>query len=49
MANDFRTQTEAGHQAKVTVIAYVDWLVSTINDAHPQENRAVPSPHPLAV
>ena len=49
MANDFRPQIEAGHEAKVTVIAYADWLVSTINDALPQENWAVPSPHPSAV
>jgi len=46
MANDFPPQIEAGHEAKVTVIAYADWLVSTINDALPQENWAVPSPHP---
>ena len=49
MANDFQPQTEAGHEAKVTVIAYANWLVSTINDALPQENWAVPSPHPSAV
>ena len=50
MANDFQTQIKAGHEAKVTVIAYADWLVSTIDDALPQENYwAVPSPLPSAV
>ena len=49
MLNDFQPQIEAGHEATATVIAYADWLVTTINDALPQENWTVPSPHPSAI
>ena len=46
MAADFQPQIEAGHQATTTVIKYADWLVTTINEAIPQENWVVPFPHP---
>ena len=38
MSNDFIPQIEAGHQAQETVKVYVNWLVTTINDALPQDN-----------
>ena len=37
MAADFQPQIEAGHQAATTVTKYVDWLVTTINEAIPLE------------
>ena len=49
LAADFRPQIEQGQQAQGTVIQYVDWLVTTINEALPQENWTVPRPHPSAV
>ena len=49
MAADFQPQIEAGYQATTTVINYADWLVTTINEAIPQENWVVPSPHPSSL
>ena len=49
MAADFQPQIEAGHQARTTVIKYADWLVTTINEAIPQENWVLPSPHPSSL
>ena len=49
MSNDFEPQIEAGHQAQETVKAYANWLVTTINDALPQDNWTIPSPHPSAI
>ena len=49
MSNDFQPQIEAGHQAQETVKAYANWLVTTINDALPQDNWTIPSPHPSAI
>ena len=49
MAADFQPQIEAGHQATATVIKYADWLVTSINEAVPQENWVVPSPHPSSL
>ena len=49
MLNDFQPQIEAGHQAQETVKVYVNWLVTTINDALPQGNWTIPSPHPSAI
>ena len=49
MSNDFLSQIEAGHQAQETVKVYVNGLVTTINDALPQDNWTIPSPHPSAI
>ena len=49
MSNDFQLQIHAGQEAQATVIAYADWLVTTINDALPQNNWAVPSPNPSTI
>ena len=49
LSNDFQPQIEAGHQAKETVKAYANWLVTTINDALPPDNWTIPSPHPSAI
>jgi len=48
MSNDLQPQIEAGHQAQETVKLYANWLVTTINDALPQDNW-IPSPHPSAI
>lgn len=42
-------QMQAGQEAKATVIAYADWLETTINDALPQNNWTVPSPNPSTI
>ena len=49
MANDSQLQIQASHQAQATVIAYADWLVTTINDVLPQNNWTVPLSHPSAI
>ena len=49
MSNDFQLQIHAGQEAQATVIAYADWLVTTINDALPQNNWTVPSPNPSTI
>lgn len=49
MANDFQLQIQAEQEAQATVISYADWLVTTMNDALPQSNWTVPSPHPSAI
>ena len=49
MSNDFEPQIEAGHQTQETVKACANWLVTTINDALPQDNWTIPSPHPSAI
>ena len=49
MLNDFLPQIEAGHQAQETVKVYANWLVTTINDALPQDHWAIPSPHPSEI
>ena len=49
MANEVQPHILIAHQARATVIAYADWLVTTMNDALPQENWAVPSPYPSAI
>lgn len=49
MSNDFQPPIEAGHQAPETVKVYANWLVTTINDALPQDNWTIPSPHPSAL
>ncbi|XP_078352432.1 uncharacterized protein LOC144637171 [Oculina patagonica] len=49
LADDYRPQIDEGNQAQATVIKYVDWLVTTINESLPQENWTVPSPHPSAL
>ena len=35
-----------GDLAKQKVVEYVDWLVTTINEAMPQEHWQLPTPHP---
>ena len=49
MANDIQLQIQAEQEAQATVISYADWLVTTMNDALPQNNWTVPSPHPSAI
>ena len=49
MSNDFQLQIHAGQEAQATVTAYADWLVTTINDALPQNNWTVPSPNPSTI
>ena len=49
MSNGLQPQIEAGHQAQETVKLYVNWLVTTINDALPQDNWTIPSPRPSAI
>ena len=49
MSNDFLPQIEAGHQAQETVKVYANWLVTAINDALPQDNWTIPSPHPSEI
>ena len=49
MSNDCEPQIEAGHQTQETVKAYANWLVTTINDALPQDNWTIPSPHASAI
>ena len=45
MANDVQLQIRAEQEAQAAVIAYADWLVTTMNDALPQNNWTVPSRH----
>ena len=49
MANDVQLQIQAEQEAKATVIAYADWLVTTMNDALPQNNWTVSSPNPSVI
>ena len=49
MANDVQLQIQAEQEAQATVISYADWQVTTMNDALPQNNWTVPSPHPSAI
>ena len=49
MANDVQLQIQAEQEAQATVISYADWLVTTLNDALPQNNWTVPSPHPSTI
>ena len=49
MSNDVQLQTQAEQEAQATVISYADWQVTTMNDALPQNNWTVPSPHPSAI
>lgn len=49
MANKVQPYILVAHQARATVIAYADWLLTTMNDALPQENWAVPSPYRSAI
>ena len=49
MGNDVQLQIQAEQEAQATVIAYADWLVTTMNDALPQNNWTVPSGHPSAI
>lgn len=37
-----------GHLAKQKVVAYVDWLVTTVNEAMPEQHWQLPTPHPSA-
>ena len=39
---------EEGRIAKAKVLAYADWLVTTINDALPTDAWQLPQPHPCA-
>ena len=37
MANDVQLQIQAEQEAQATVISYADWLVTTMNDALPEQ------------
>ena len=49
MVNEFTPAIEAGIEAKARVIQYADWLLTTMNEALPDGNWAVPNPHPSAI
>ena len=49
MANYVQLQIQAEQEAQATVISYADWLVTTMNEALPQNNWTFPSPHPSAI
>ena len=49
MANYVQLQIRAEQEAQATVISYADWLVTTMNEALPQNNWTFPSPHPSAI
>ena len=40
---------EEGEQAKATALQYIDWLVTTYNEALPDDFSSIPVPHPCSI